>query len=225
MEAQRPTEKTRVDIEKCRKCRKWHQCLHEQFPDAPPCSGFEEPELQASIPEVPAQKQEVPAEAAAEKPVAVSAPLKNILARINKLTEDDLALINKFGLPIKDFAEWMFMMEQTLRNVGNITEEGIADKLFKKAQAERPQQQQTAGASSGNQGGGMGNIGSILQLLTQSGILGAGGGSNVIQEKIMDMSLESLGLGNALMKAMINRIAPEIATQLITTSMPKGAKT
>ena len=142
----------------------------------PKPESVKEPE--AAVPEVAVPKQEVPPQVAAEKSVIVSAPLKNILTRINSLTKDDLALINKFGLPIKDFADWMFMMEQTLRQVPSVTEKGIAEELKKSLMADTQTQQ--AQRSSGNVGGG-GTVDLILKAIDK---VSSGGGSTVLQEKM-----------------------------------------
>ena len=178
----------------------------------PKPENVKEPE--AAVPEAAVPKQEVPPQVATEKPVVVSAPLKNILTRINSLKPNELAIINQFGLPIKDFADWMFMMEQTLRQVPSVTEKGIAEELYKKSMEQR---QQTAPGAPSTGNAGAGGLGTILQLL---GPMLGGGGSNAMQDRIMNMALESMGLGNALVKAIIIKTAPELATQLLP---PLGA--
>lgn len=167
--------------------------------------------------EVPVEKQEVPPPAPTEKPIVVSAPLKNILTKLNSLKPEEQAILNQFGaLPLlEDFAIWMFMVEKTLGKVGNITEKGVAEELFKKAQEQRTPQQNQTSALTGNQGGGI-NLGTILELLKQYGGIGGGDAfSQAIQQEMMSTAIENMRLGNAMLRGMVTKTFPEMATDVL----------
>lgn len=125
------------------------------------------------------------------------------------------------GVPVKGLLLWARGMEvkqdaiiETLKKVPSVTEKGIAEELYKKTMEQRQQQGGIPPTPTGNTGGGgLGSIGTILELAKAAGI--GGGGSSEMQDKIMNMALESMGLGNALVKAIILKTAPELATQLL----------
>lgn len=187
----------------------------------------EPPVLEAAV-----QKQEVPVEAAAEKPIVVSAPLKNILTRINSLKPSELAIINQFGLPIKDFAEWMFMMEQALGKVANLTEKGIAEELYKKTMEQRQQiQQQQPAASTGNVGGGgLGQIGTIISVMKEAGIVGGGGSSELMNKYMealitrnMNEMVESTTFDKIMREYFVKKMSKELGEPLVGPAVA-GAK-
>lgn len=94
------------------------------------------------------------------------------------------------------------------------TEKGIAEELVKRSMEERQKLAQAAPpVSTGNaRAAAPQDLGGLLQLI---GPLLGGGGSSEMQDKIMNMAIESMGLGNALVKAIILKTAPELATQLL----------
>lgn len=87
--------------------------------------------------------------------------------------------------------------------------------MIEKARAAREQATANPASTPPPQGGG-GTIGGILQLLPA--LLGGGGGSNPFQEMMMksmfEKSMMGMDLSNALTKAMIIKLAPELADSL-----------
>lgn len=119
------------------------------------------------------------------------------------------------GFPLADVLkktiDWMGTVEERLKLIEETLPQKIQDS-FKKVIADVQKEQQTQpAASTGNVGGG--GLGSLLQFLPS--VLGSGGGSSAMQDKILDMAVESMGLGNALVRAIIVKTAPEMAATLL----------
>lgn len=166
------------------------------------------------------EESKAPGENVPEEPAKeVTFPSINDLVR--NVSKDKLEAAQAMGIPIGELLLWAKGVEvkqdaiiEALKKVPTITEKGIAEELYKKSMEQR--QQTAPAASTGNVGGGAPQgIGALMPLLSQLGPLLGQGGSTELQDKIMNMALESMGLGNALVKAIIIKTAPELATQLL----------
>lgn len=95
-----------------------------------------------------------------------------------------------------------------------------------KGQVETSINQRLSGPGPQQQQGG-GGIGGVMGLVNAARELGIGpgspGSSNVLQDRLMELAMESLSLGNTLQKAIIMKAAPEFATQLLEPKVKASA--
>lgn len=166
-----------------------------------------------------------------EAPIVDAKEVPQKLIEVPQIDEDTKRMLAKAGMnwdSVTQAFERVNIWAESVDARFNIilqkmpTEKGIADELVKRSLEERQkqmQQQPGTPASTGNTGAGAGGLGNILQMIQP--FLG-GGGSSEMQDKIMNMALESMGLGNALVKAIIIKTAPELAAQLIPPIVPKA---
>lgn len=135
-----------------------------------------------------------------------------------------LKLAKSVGIDLQPLVDWGFKLNARVQAQGQALEQ-LGVKLqplidaveIRNKQIQAMQQQQQSGQQM--QQGYPQMQGNPLAFLAQMG-LGSGGGSGDIEKKVMGLALESLGLGNALMKAVIIKTAPDLASTIIKQSIP-----
>ena len=144
---------------------------------------------------------------------------------ISKISPEMLETAKNIGLPVEEIVKWAASVEMRFAIISKNLEDApqkVVEALKAEAlkrqneMAQQMQQQPQQG------GGGLGALGQLAPLL---GALG-GGGSNPLQDKMMEAMFEKtmmgMDLSNALTKAMIIKLAPELAGEL-TKALVKSA--
>ena len=145
---------------------------------------------------------------------------------LSKVDPKKVELAEEMGIPIKQLIGWASSVEQRF----TIIQQNLAEAPQKvvealkaeahKRQTEMAQQMQRGGET--QQGGGVG-LRDVIALAKEAGITG---GSNPLQDKMMESMFEKtmmgMDLSNALTKAMIIKLAPELASELTKTLVAKS---
>ena len=142
---------------------------------------------------------------------------------LSKVDPKKIELAEEMGIPIKQLIGWAESVEMRFAAISKNLEDApqkVVEALKAEAlkrqneMAQQMQQQPQQG------GGGLGQLAPLLNLL------GSGGGSNPLQDKMMEAMFEKtmmgMDLSNALTKAMIIKLAPELAGEL-TKALVKSA--
>ena len=142
----------------------------------------------------------------------------------SKISPEMLETAKNLGLPVEEIVKWAESVEMRFAIISKNLEDApqkVVEALKAEAlkrqneMAQQMQQQPQQG------GGGLGALGQLAPLL---GALG--GGSNPLQDKMMEAMFEKtmmgMDLSNALTKAMIIKLAPELAGEL-TKALVKSA--
>jgi len=143
---------------------------------------------------------------------------------LSQVDPKKIALAEEMGIPIKQLIDWATSVELRFAAI----QKDIAaapEEVVKALKAEAQKGQQATAQRIQQQGGqpqqGSGGLGTILQLLSAGG-----GGGNPMQEKMMSAMFEKtmmgMDLSNALTKAMILKLAPELAGELTRALVKKG---
>jgi len=145
---------------------------------------------------------------------------------ISQVDPAKIELAEKMGIPIKQLIDWAASVEARFaiiqKDIADAPEAVVAalkaEAVKRQPAAGQPMQQQGGQPQQGS--GGKGDLGAVLQLLSGSG------GSNPLQEKMMNAMFEKtmmgMDLSNALTKAMIIKLAPELAGELTKALVKSG---
>ena len=141
---------------------------------------------------------------------------------LSKVDPKKIALAEEMGIPIKQLIGWAASVElrfaaiqQNLEDAPQQVVEALKAEALKRQTEIAQQMQQQGGSPQG--GGGLGALAQLLPLL---------GGGNPMQDKMMNMMFEKtmmgMDLSNALTKAMIIKLAPELASELTKAMIKKS---
>jgi hypothetical protein len=166
---------------------------------------------------------EIVAQKPTQTPDAANAvpTVESVLAKIDP---SKLKMAAEMGIPLDDILAIVKYQQNTLKALVEAmtklpTNEGIAEELNRKLQANAEKQKaelmekmkdQPQGQTGTARGAGVG-IGDLLQLLKG----GEGGGDDEFSKMAKGYALEAMGLGNALQKVIIAKIAPDIADTIL----------
>jgi len=170
----------------------------------------EEPSKEATVEAVPQKFTliEVPklSKEQVEAAKAFNFPLDKLFEGLNRINEYAASVEARFGIIEKNLGEAPQKVVEALK----------AEAL--KRQTENAQQMQQQPQA--QQGGGLGALAQFLPLL-------GSGGSNPMQEQMMqkmfEKTMQGMDLSNALTKAMIIKLAPSLAEELTKTIVATGA--
>jgi hypothetical protein len=149
---------------------------------------------------------------------------------ISLIPKEQMALASKFGIPIealiKGFNSWAGSVEKRFgiladgvdknpqRTIALLQQE--VNKEREQYQKQHPQGEQQRGPA------GLGGLGELLPLLGP--LLGTASPNDQLMQTFMasamQNTIESQGLGNAFLKAIISRLAPQYADE-VAAKMPK----
>jgi len=182
------------------------------------------------VPPVEESTQDQSAKAPTEPPRSKAATVGPI--DLSSVDPEKIKIAEEIGIPIKQLIAWTASVEQRFNIIQqNLAEapQKVVDKLkeeSEKARAEYIRRMQESGAAPGQPTGASGQ-GAGLGLREILKILGPlGGETNPVQERMMNAMFEKtmmgIDLSNALTKAMIIKLAPELATELTKAIVPKS---
>jgi len=160
------------------------------------------------------------------------------LIEVPKLTKEQIAAAKTMGFPLDKLfsglealnlfakvTEVRFMrIDENFKKVNEGLEKTFSE-LGLKLQPVIELSQKIAQAQANPQAApppqGQGTLSTIMQILPA--ILGSSNPApNPFQAKLMDLTFENLGLGNALVKAIIMKTLPDVGAELIAKSVPKA---
>jgi len=185
-----------------------------------------QPNKAAAEPAVAAPAESKPAAAISQQETAVEVSpfvakitpqMREKLAEVSQMTGFDLTWLPDFV--VANEARWQIVEEDRKKIQEAFQKVGVAlDRLAPLGDLIQRQQQgqgqpQTQQQGSGSFGGvNLSDLGNLLKVL---GMGGGGGESSMINEKLMALAFENFGLGNALLKAIILKTAPDFADQIL----------
>jgi len=170
------------------------------------------------------QPSPVAGEVVAQKPTqAVNAQdgvptVESVLAKIDP---NKLKMAAEMGIPLDDILAIVKYQQNTLKALVEAmtklpTNEGIAEELNRKLQAnaEKNRAELTEKMKNQPQGTGEGGAGLAKEIL---GFLkgGEGGGDDAFSKMAKQYALESMSLGNMFQKVMMAKMAPELADTIL----------
>ena len=143
---------------------------------------------------------------------------------LSKVDPKKIEIAEEMGIPIKQLIGWASSVEMRFAAISKNLEDApqkVVEALKAEAlkrQTENAQQMQQQPQA--QQGGGLGALAQFLPLL-------GSGGSNPMQEQMMqkmfEKTMQGMDLSNALTKAMIIKLAPSLAEELTKTIVATGA--
>jgi len=143
---------------------------------------------------------------------------------LSTIDPEKIKMAEELGIPVGQIISWAASVEQRFAAIQQNLEDA-PQKVVAALKAEALKGQQAA-AQRMQQGGspqGGGQSGAIPMLLQ---LLSSGGGSNPMQDKMMSLMFErtiaGMDLSNALTKAMIIKLAPDLAGELTRELVKKG---
>jgi len=175
--------------------------------------------------EIVAQKPTQTPDAANDVPT-----VESVLAKIDP---NKLKMAAEMGIPLDDILAIVKYQQNTLKALVEAmtklpTNEGIAEELNRKLQAnaEKNRAEMTAKMQNQPQGltvapKGVGGLSDILALLKEGS---GGGGDDEFSKMAKNYALESMGLGNMFQKVMMAKMAPELADTILAGVKVVAAK-
>jgi len=145
---------------------------------------------------------------------------------LSKISEDKIKMAEELGITIWQFLGWLASVEQRFQIIEkNLNEapQKVVEAL-RKAAEKRQREIQEQMKQSPQKGSALAGMSPLISSLLPA-ILGAGQNTNPMMEKMMNAMFERTMLGmdlsNALTKAMIIKLAPELADSLAASVKPK----
>jgi len=145
---------------------------------------------------------------------------------LSAISEDKIKMAEELGIPIRQFLGWMASVEQRFQIIEkNLNEapQKVVEAL-RKAAEKRQREIQEQMKQSPQKGSALAGMSPLISTLLPA-ILGSSQQSNPFMEKMMNIAFEKMisgmELSNALTKAMIIKLAPELADTLTSTVVKK----
>lgn len=153
----------------------------------------------------------------------------SIVDLLKDVSPDKLQMAESIGIPLRALISYFYQQEQIVSAIAKELP-GLPDKFIGKLQemansqssqpsVGQPGALQVPSPSPAGAPGILNSVGQFLPMIMQA--LSGSQQANPLQDQLMNMAMESLGLGNALTKALIMKMVPELATQILPPVVKK----